>query len=83
MNTIKTYVDNNKERFIDELTELLKIPSISADSAYKNDIVKTANAVRTALESAGCKIVELCETPGNPIVYGEHIIDEDLPTGHG
>ena len=80
MNTIKTYVKNNKDRFIDELIELLKIPSISADSAYKNDIVKTANAVKSALETAGCKKVELCETPGNPIVYGEHIIDPGLPT---
>ena len=80
MNIIKTYVNNNKDRFIDELIELLKIPSISADSAYKKDIVKTANAVKSALEAAGCKIVELCETPGNPIVYGEHIIDKKLPT---
>jgi acetylornithine deacetylase/succinyl-diaminopimelate desuccinylase-like protein len=80
MNTIRTYVKTNKDRFINELIELLKIPSISADSAYKKDIVKTANAVKTALEIAGCKKVELCETPGNPIVYGEHIIDKDLPT---
>jgi len=80
MNTIKTYVKENKDRFIDELIELLKIPSISADSAYKNDIVKTANAIKSALNTAGCKMVELCETPGNPIVYGEHMIDKDLPT---
>ena len=80
MNVIKTYVNNNKDRFIGELIELLKIPSISADSAYKKDIVKTANAVKSALEAAGCKIVELCETPGNPIVYGEHNIDNKLPT---
>ena len=80
MNTIRTYVKNNKDRFINELTELLKIPSISADSAYKKDIVKTANAVKSALEIAGCKKVELCETPGNPIVYGEHIIEAGLPT---
>ena len=80
MNTIKTYIKDNKDRFISELIELLKIPSISADSAYKNDLVKTANAVKSALEMAGCKVVEICETPGNPIVYGEHIIDKKLPT---
>ena len=80
MNTIKTYIKDNKDRFISELIELLKIPSISADSAYKNDLVKTAYAVKSALEKAGCKVVEICETPGNPIVYGEHIIDKKLPT---
>jgi acetylornithine deacetylase/succinyl-diaminopimelate desuccinylase-like protein len=80
MSTIKSYVQENKERFINELIELLKIPSISADPAYKTDIIKTAEAVKTYLEKAGCKIVEICETPGNPIVYGEHIINKDLPT---
>ena len=80
MNTIKNYIQENKDRFINELIDLLKIPSISADQAYKKDILKTADAVKDALENAGCKIVEVCETPGNPIVYGEHIIDNKLPT---
>ncbi len=74
------YINENKERFISELVELLKIPSISADQNYKGDIRKTAEAVRDALSAAGCKKVEICETPGNPIVYGEHIFDESLPT---
>ena len=80
MNNIKNYVQQNKERFIDELIELLKIPSVSADSAYAQDVIDTAEAVKASLEKAGCDFVELCETPGYPIVYGEKIIDKNLPT---
>lgn len=80
MKSAKDYIEENKERFLDELIELLKIPSISADSAYKKDIIKTAEAVKIQLEKAGCDKVEICETPGNPIVYGEKIIDDNLPT---
>jgi len=80
MSDIKKYVEENKERFINELVELLKIPSISADPAYKNDIIKTAEAVKTRLKEAGCDSVEICDTPGYPIVYGEKIIDKSLPT---
>jgi len=80
METIQSYIEKNKERFINELIELLKIPSISADSAYKNDIIKTAEAVKTSLKNAGCDHVEICKTEGNPIVYGEKIINKDLPT---
>ncbi len=80
MATPREYIDENKDRFIDELIELLKIPSISADPAYKNDVLKTADAVKTALDKAGCDKTEICETPCYPIVYGEKIIDKDLPT---
>ena len=80
MTGIQSYIEQNKARFIEELTELLKIPSISADPKHKDDIIKTAQAIRDALKEAGCDKVEICETPGNPIVYGEHIIDKDLPT---
>ena len=80
MSDIKKYVEENRERFISELVELLKIPSISADPAYKKDIVKTAEALKSRLEEAGCDLVEICETPGNPIVFGEKIIDKNLPT---
>ncbi|MDO4880709.1 MAG: dipeptidase [Capnocytophaga sp.] len=80
MATIKEFIETNKERLVNELVELLKIPSISADSAYKGDILKTADAVKIALEKAGCAKVEICKTPGNPIVYGEKIIDPNLPT---
>ncbi|MDH5414743.1 MAG: dipeptidase, partial [Flavobacteriaceae bacterium] len=56
------------------------IPSVSADSAFSQDIIITAEAVKNALEKAGCDHVEICETPGYPIVYGEKIIDDKLPT---
>ena len=80
MSNIKRYVEEHRERFVNELVELLKIPSISADSAYKKDIIKTAEAVKEKLEEAGCEKVEICETPGNPIVFGEKIINPELPT---
>ena len=80
MDNIKAYIQEHKYRFINELLELLKIPSISADAAYSKDVINTAEAVKISLEKAGCKIVEVFETPGYPIVYGEHIIDPTLPT---
>ncbi|WP_339917211.1 dipeptidase [Yeosuana marina] len=80
MKNVQGYIKEHKERFLNELTELLKIPSISADSAYKNDVLKTAEAVKTSLEKAGCDMVEICPTEGYPIVYGEKIFDDSLPT---
>ena len=80
MKSAKSYISENRERFLNELIELLKIPSISADSAYKKDIHATAEAVKDSLKKAGCSKVEICETPGYPIVYGEKIIDPKLPT---
>ncbi len=80
MQDIKSYVDEHKDRFIQELISLLKIPSISADSAYKTDVERTAVVIKTRLEEAGCDHVEICETPGYPIVYGEKMINPNLPT---
>ncbi len=80
MSDIKKYIKENKDRFLEELFTLLKSPSISADANYKNAILQTANQVKDSLEDAGCDTVEICETPGNPIVYGEKIIDKNLPT---
>ncbi|MCK5443602.1 MAG: M20/M25/M40 family metallo-hydrolase, partial [Maribacter sp.] len=80
MQSSKDYVNQHKDRFITELIELLKIPSISADSAFSHDVVNTAEAVEKALNDAGCDIVELCETDGYPIIYGEKILDLNLPT---
>ena len=80
MDNIKKYINENKDRFLNELIELLKIPSISADSAYSQYTHKTAEAVKVSLEKAGCDIVEICQTDGYPIVYGEKIIDKNLPT---
>ncbi len=80
MTAIKTYISQNKDQFIDELFDLLRIPSVSADASHKPDMLKTAEVIKTSLEKAGCDKVEICETPGNPIVYGEKIIDTNLPT---
>ncbi|WP_417592479.1 dipeptidase [Owenweeksia hongkongensis] len=74
------YIKENKDRFLEELKELLRIPSISADSAYKKDVTAAAEAVGKSLKSAGADKVEICPTPGYPIVYGEKIIDPKLPT---
>ncbi|QNR22880.1 dipeptidase [Croceimicrobium hydrocarbonivorans] len=80
MSSQKEYLEQNKERFVEELFELLRIPSISADSAYKNDVLKTADAVAESLRKAGAENVEICETPGYPIVYADKIVDPSLPT---
>ncbi len=80
MQQITEYIAQNQRRFINELIELLKIPSVSADPAFTHDVLQTAEAVKTALEQAGCDIVEIHETDGYPIVYGEKIIDTNLPT---
>lgn len=80
MSTIQAYIAQHKDRFINELIELLKIPSISADTAFSEDVILTAKAVETALKEAGCDKVEICETKGYPVVYGEKIIDPALPT---
>lgn len=80
MDDIKSYVQQHKDRFINELIELLKIPSVSADAAFSQDVIDTADAIKASLEAAGCDKVEICDTPGYPIVYGEKIINPSLPT---
>ncbi len=80
MQHLANYLEQHKDRFIKELIELLKIPSVSADSAHAQDMEDTAQAVAAALEKAGCDTVEICETEGYPIVYGEKILSPDLPT---
>ncbi len=80
MQNTHAYVQEHKDRFVSELIELLKIPSVSADTAYKDDVIKTAEAVSKSLKEAGCDIVEICKTPGYPIVYGEKTVDKNLPT---
>lgn len=77
---MNAYIQSNQQRFLDELFELLRIPSVSADPAYKNDVVKTAEAVAASLKKAGADQVEICETAGYPIVYAEKIIDPQKPT---
>ena len=74
------YQAQNKDRFLDELLELLRIPSVSADSKYKGDVARCAEAVKEHMLKAGCDKAEVCPTAGHPIVYGEKIVDPKLPT---
>ena len=80
METIQNYIKTNEKRFIDELIDLLKIPSVSADSKYSKDVARAAEYIKAELVKAGADKVEICPTPGHPIVYGEKIIDAKLPT---
>lgn len=80
MQAWKDYQSQNKDRFLDELLDLLRIPSVSADSKYKDDVKRCAEAVKGYLLKAGCDNAEVCATAGHPIVYGEKLIDPSLPT---
>ena len=77
---IKEYIEQNKDRFLDELMDMLRIPSVSADPAFAEDVQLTAEFVAERLKEAGADNVEICPTEGNPIVYGERIISPFLPT---
>ena len=80
MQEIKKYVELNKQRFLDELLELLRFPSVSADPKYKADVLKTADFVAEKLNAAGADKVEVCQTAGYPVIYGEKLVDPLLPT---
>jgi acetylornithine deacetylase/succinyl-diaminopimelate desuccinylase-like protein len=80
MSSQSTYIEKNKNRFLEELFSLIRIPSISADSSCAPHMQTAALAVVDALQAAGCTHTELCPTAGYPIVYGEKIIDSNLPT---
>lgn len=80
MNSTQNFISANKERFLNELIDLLKIPSISADPSYSKDVHATAIKIAEDLTRIGIDKVEVCETAGYPIVYGEKIIDDSLPT---
>jgi len=79
MNTTQ-YLEANKQRFLDELLDLLRIPSVSADSSRNADTYRCAEAVKDALLAAGCTHAEICKTKGHPIVYAERMVDPKLPT---
>ena len=80
METVQNYISEHKDRFLEELLNLLRIPSVSADPAFAGDVRRTAEFVKASLESAGVDTAELHETAGHPIVYGEKLIDPNLPT---
>jgi acetylornithine deacetylase/succinyl-diaminopimelate desuccinylase-like protein len=80
MQVWKDYQDQHKDRFLNELLDLLRIPSVSAKTEHKEDMVKCAEAVKQRLLEAGADKVEIYPTDGHPVVYGEKIIDPSKPT---
>lgn len=80
MEHIKNYVEANKQRFLDELFGLIRIPSISSISDHKPDMEKAAQYWRASILAAGADKAEVMPSDGNPVVYGEKIIDPKLPT---
>jgi len=80
MEKVQSYIEENKQRFLDELFELIRIPSISSLADHKEDMVRCAEFWKEAILKAGADKAEIYQTPGNPVVYGEKIIDPSLPT---
>jgi len=80
MDKVKQYIEENKERFLEELFELIRIPSISSLSDHKPDMIKTAEKFKENFLAAGCDKAEVMPTAGNPVVYAEKIIDPAKPT---
>jgi acetylornithine deacetylase/succinyl-diaminopimelate desuccinylase-like protein len=80
MEKLQSYLEANKKRFLDELFDLLRIPSVSADPKFKDDVLRTAEFVKAQLIAAGADNVVLEQTKGYPVVYGDKIIDPKLPT---
>ncbi len=80
MDTISSYIDANKERFLEELFGLLRIPSISSIQSHKPDMYKAAEYLKELLLSSGADKAEVYKTDGNPVTYAEKIINPALPT---
>lgn len=80
MQDIKQYIDQNKERFLEELFELIRIPSISSESEHKPDMYKAAEYWKKSLLDAGADEAAVMETEGNPVTFGKKTIDPKLPT---
>lgn len=77
---IKSYIENNKKKFLNELFDLIRIPSISAVKEYKGSVREAAEFLKNQFENIGLDNCEICETNGHPIVYAEKINDANLPT---
>lgn len=80
MQNTNHYIQQNRDRFLDELLDLLRIPSVSADPKFAHDVQKTAQFVADKLTAAGADAVDVLPTAGHPIVYGEKMIDPSKPT---
>ncbi|MDR1005675.1 MAG: dipeptidase [Bacteroidales bacterium] len=80
MEKLNQFIDQNKQRILDELFSLLRIPSISSDSSHKDDMIRCAQRWKELLLEAGVDKCEIMPTKGNPVVYAEKIIDKQKPT---
>ena len=80
MEAIKKYIAENRERFLDELFELIRIPSVSAKEENKADMMRAANYLKESLMKVGADRAEVYITDGHPVLYGEKIISHELPT---
>ncbi len=80
MQKVQHFIEQNKDRFLEELLELLRIPSVSADPAHKGDVQRTAEAMAVHLRKVGVDKVQVYPTAGHPIVYGEKMVDPAKPT---
>jgi acetylornithine deacetylase/succinyl-diaminopimelate desuccinylase-like protein len=80
MEKTQQFIQSNKQKFVDELFALLRIPSVSADPNYQGDVAACASHLATHLQQIGLDAVEVIRTAGHPIVYAEKIIDPKLPT---
>ena len=80
MDKVKQYIEENQERFLDELFSLIRIPSISAEQEHKDDMVRCAERWKELLSASGADKAELIETSGNPLVYGEKMVDPKKKT---
>lgn len=80
MDKVKQYIEENQERFLDELFSLIRIPSISAEQEHKDDMVRCAERWKELLLASGAEKAELIETSGNPLVYGEKMVDPKKKT---
>ena len=80
MEAVQQYIQANRQRFLDELLDFLRIPSISADTKYKDDVLRAATWLSDELKRVGMDGVEIIPTKGHPIIYGEKKVSEALPT---
>ncbi len=80
MEAVQAYIQANRERFLNELLDFLRIPSISADTQYKQDVLKAAEWLSKELTRVGMEGVEIVPTQGHPIIYGEKMISASAPT---
>ena len=74
------YIQKNKKRFLEELFEFIKIPSVSADTKFQDDVIRAATFLENNLKKIGADKVQIFSTDGHPIVYAEKIINKNLPT---